>query len=80
MKSLTILFLPSRIVKPHSIDNPSIKELLNIEHWALMNNLHVHPAFLKALKKRNSLLTVLDGVIFVSYSIVILLILIQQYW
>jgi len=58
-----------KAAKVSSIDNPSIKDLLNMEHWALMNNLHVHPAFMKACKKKNS-------VLIISYSVVMLVIII----
>lgn len=52
-----------------SIDNPSVKDLLNMEHWALMNNLHVHPAFLKAEKKKQRVLTI-------AYSTIMLLLIV----
>lgn len=58
-------------VKVSSIDNPSIKDLLNMEHWAIINNLHVHPAFLKAEKKKQRILTI-------AYSTIILLLIVTS--
>jgi len=58
-----------KAAKVSSVYNPSVKDLLNMEHWAIMNNLHVHPAFLKACKKK-------DSVLIISYSVVMLIIII----
>ncbi len=58
-----------KLAKVSSIDNPSIKDLLNMEHWALMNNLHVHPAFIKAEKKKQRISTI-------AYSTVMLIIVV----
>lgn len=35
---------------------PTLKDLFNLEDWVLINNLFVHPAYLKAVERKEKIL------------------------
>lgn len=41
---------------------PTPKDLLNLELWAIRNNLYIHPAYLRASKVRNRLVVMFSAI------------------